>query len=68
MDVNTLADEIINGRRLGRKDDLGFFLTCDLKELCDGADKIRQHFCGDKVDLCTIINGKSGKCSEDCVM
>lgn len=66
MDVNVLANEIINGRRLGRQDDLGFFLTCDLRELCEGADRIRQYFCGDKVDLCTIINGKSGRCSEDC--
>ena len=29
-------------------------------------DLIRRHFCGDKVDLCTIINGKSGKCGENC--
>ncbi|WP_405380308.1 biotin synthase BioB [Phascolarctobacterium sp.] len=66
MDIKILAQEIINGRRLTRKDDLQVFLTCDLQELCKGADAIRQHFCGDKVDLCTIINGKSGRCSENC--
>lgn len=38
----------------------------DLKELCQAADEIRKHFCGDSFDLCTIINGKSGRCSEDC--
>ena len=42
------------------------FLTCSLKELCEGADRIREHFIGDKVDLCSIINGRSGKCPEDC--
>ena len=42
------------------------FLTCGLKELCEGADRIREHFIGDKVDLCSIINGRSGKCPEDC--
>lgn len=61
-----LAEEIIEGRRLSRKDNLSFFLDCDLQELCNGADLIRRHFCGDKVDLCTIINGKSGKCGENC--
>lgn len=37
-----------------------------LQELCDHADRIRRHFCGDQFDLCTIINGKSGHCSENC--
>lgn len=62
----TLAKEIIEGMRLTRKDNLSFFLDCNLQELCNGADWIRRHFCGDKVDLCTIINGKSGKCGENC--
>lgn len=66
MDIKQLALEIINGRRLSEKDDLSFFIDCDLQELCIGADKIRRHFRGDKVDLCTIINGRSGRCSEDC--
>ena len=61
-----LAEEIINGRRIKRQDDLTFFLNCDLDELCEGADRIRKHFVGDKVDLCSIINGRSGKCPEDC--
>lgn len=66
MDMTTLADEIIAGRRISRQDDLNMFLTCDLKELLKGADRIREHFIGDKVDLCSIINGRSGKCPEDC--
>ena len=66
MDALTLAQEIIDGRRITREDDLSFFLTCDLKELCEGADKIRAARIGDKVDLCSIINGRSGRCPEDC--
>ena len=66
MDVLALAQEIINGRRLGRQDDLSFFLTCDLDQLCRGADEIRAACVGDKVDLCSIINGRSGRCPEDC--
>ena len=65
-DLHQLADEIINGRRLTRKDDLQQFITCDLDTLCAEADRIRAALCGNRVDLCTIINGKSGHCSEDC--
>lgn len=61
-----LAKEIIAGRRINRNDDLKIFLDCDLDELCKGADLIREHFCGEKVDLCSIINGRSGRCPEDC--
>ena len=64
--MKKLADEIIGGRRITRQDDLNMFLTCDLKELCEGADRIREYFIGDKVDLCSIINGRSGRCPEDC--
>jgi len=64
--INKLAEEIINGRRITREDDLNIFLECDLDELCHGADEIRKHYVGDKVDLCSIINGRSGRCPEDC--
>lgn len=66
MNALELAQEIIEGRRITRADDLSFFLNCDLKELCEGADRIRAYFIGDKVDLCSIINGRSGRCPEDC--
>lgn len=66
MDLKKLADDIINGKRLKREDNLSFFINCDLDALLEGADKIREYFCGDKVDLCTIINGRSGRCGEDC--
>ena len=30
------------------------------------AEQIRKKFCDSKFDMCSIINGKSGKCSENC--
>ena len=66
MDLLKLAKEIIDGRRLQKGEDLSFLITCDLDRLCRGADLLRTHFIGDKVDLCSIINGRSGRCPEDC--
>ena len=66
MNPIELAKEIIEGRRLTKSDDLSFFKTCDADALYEGADMIRKHFVGDKVDLCSIINGRSGRCPEDC--
>ncbi|MDK2865974.1 MAG: biotin synthase [Clostridiales bacterium] len=36
------------------------------EELMLGADAVRRQFKGDNASLCTIVNGRSGKCSEDC--
>jgi len=62
----SLAEEIIKGRRLKKGEDLSFFITCNAEDLYKGADMIREHFVGKKVDLCSIINGRSGRCPEDC--
>lgn len=66
INVTELAGEIVSGRRLTNADDLGFFFDADLDGLCAGADMIRSKLCGDHVDLCSIVNGKSGKCPENC--
>lgn len=62
----TIVNEIINGRRLTREEDLSFLLTEPLEELCAGANDIRKALRGNKADLCSIINGRSGRCGEDC--
>ncbi|NLK98647.1 MAG: biotin synthase BioB [Epulopiscium sp.] len=64
--MRNLAEEIIRGRRLKRGEDLNFFLEADLDELLKGSNMIRKALCGNKVDLCSIINGRSGRCSENC--
>ena len=38
----------------------------DILQLCNSANKIREFFCGKEVDFCTIMNAKSGRCTEDC--
>ena len=61
-----IAEKIIAGERLQHDDDLNFLLTTPLDQLQVGAALIQEKFCGKHIDLCTIINGKSGHCSEDC--
>ena len=34
--------------------------------LYECANNIRKQLCGNKIDLCSIVNAKSGKCSENC--
>jgi len=38
----------------------------DLDALLKAAGRVARRFRGDEVSLCTIINAKSGRCSEDC--
>ena len=61
-----IAERIIDGERLKPDEDLKFLLTTPLEQLQEGARLIQSHFCGRHIDLCTIINGKSGRCGEDC--
>lgn len=61
-----IAQGIVDGKRLQPTDDLEFFLTTPLDELQAGARLIQRKFFGNHIDLCTIINGKSGRCGEDC--
>ena len=61
-----IAKKIIAGERLKPSDDLNFLLTTPLEKLQAGAALIQKKFFGNHIDLCTIINGKSGRCSEDC--
>ncbi|GJM21537.1 MAG: biotin synthase [Planctomycetota bacterium] len=37
-----------------------------LMDLLAGADRIRRQYVGNEVHLCSIVNAKSGRCSEDC--
>lgn len=34
--------------------------------LCEGADAVRARWNGDEVDTCSIVNGRSGRCTENC--
>ena len=66
MTITELKEKILSGYRITRNDELTIFKICDFMELCQAADEIREKFSGNQVELCSIINGKSGHCSENC--
>ena len=65
MNLNSLTEKVLKGEQVTKEDAL-YLYDQPLDELCENADKIRRHFCSSCFDLCTIINGKSGRCSENC--
>lgn len=65
MNINSITEKVLKGEQITKEDAL-YLYDQPLDELCESADKIRRHFCSSCFDLCTIINGKSGRCSENC--
>lgn len=63
--VRQLKEKVMSEEWIGKEEALQL-AAAPLKELTEAADEIRRRYCGDTFDICTIINGKSGKCSEDC--
>lgn len=63
--LKNISDSVLNGDKIDKKTALEL-LNYDLEELTMWEDKICEYYCGNYFDLCTIINGKSGRCSENC--
>jgi len=66
--IQQLADSVIAGQAISYDDALrlGEAQGEDLFRLFVEAGRIREHFVGKSVTLCSIINAKSGSCPEDC--
>jgi len=67
--IKGLEEKVLEGRSVSYDEVMKLADIKDkenLVELCKSANKVREFFCGTEVDLCTIMNAKSGSCSEDC--
>jgi len=68
MSIQALRDKVLSGLPATAEE----ILMCaqsqgaDLFELFAAAARVREAFRGESVDLCAIINAKSGACPEDC--
>jgi len=58
----------LSGEGIGPEDALAVLALPDaaLWRLLDLSESVRRHFRGDGIRLCSIVNAKSGACSEDC--
>jgi biotin synthase len=63
--VYKFCELIKNGYEISKEEAIEL-LKFETKDLIKCANEIRKHFFKDKFDTCSIINGKSGRCSEDC--
>lgn len=63
--VEELKNKVLGGGSITKQDALCLYEE-PLEPLSAAADGIRRRFCGDAFDICAIINGKSGRCSENC--
>ncbi len=63
--VSELAAKVLSGESITKSEALELYKQ-PLEELCSKANEIREKFCAEKFDMCTIINAKSGRCSENC--
>ena len=65
VNLNELREKIINGYNITKEEAMKL-VNVDLEELSVAANSIRKYFCANTFDMCSIINAKSGKCSENC--
>lgn len=63
--IRILKEKVLAGHKI-KKSEASALVDADLKELSEAANEIRERMCGGIFDFCSIINGKSGKCSENC--
>lgn len=65
MDIIELKEKVKKGYVITRDEAIEVY-NSDYVKLTEAADEIREYFCGNDFDVCTIINAKSGRCSENC--
>jgi biotin synthase len=66
--IDNMVDTAIKGESISHEQALQLeSLTHEeLDYLFVGTDRIREHFKGQDVKICSIVNAKSGRCVEDC--
>ena len=65
MRLDKLVRDIISGYHVSREEAMKLW-EIPIAELLSSSSLIRESLCGNQFDICTIINAKSGLCSEDC--
>ncbi|HEX9021746.1 MAG TPA: biotin synthase BioB [Nitrospirota bacterium] len=66
--IQDITDRILEGRNIdfAAASELARAQGADLWDLFAAAGRVRGHYRGNTVDICSIVNAKSGDCTEDC--
>jgi biotin synthase len=67
--ISRIGKHVLAGGDISRPDAQWLFEiedTADIFDLLSWANRIREHFKGNKIHLCSIVNVKAGGCSENC--
>lgn len=67
-EIQKIGDKVLEGGSVNMKEIYPLLETKgpDIIELAAVANRVREEFNGNEIDLCSLLNAKSGKCSEDC--
>lgn len=65
-EILDLSQSVMGGYSISEGEARTLSGTSDKPALYAAANTIREHFCGNFMDLCSITNAKSGKCPENC--
>lgn len=66
MLVASLKQKVLEGGQLSREEALELVSVQDKEELYRAAGEIRERCMGWHFDTCSIVNARSGRCSENC--
>ncbi len=67
MTLETITQQILDtGAGITAAEALELNSRYSADQLADAADKVRERWCGNRIDTCSIANARSGRCSEDC--
>ena len=64
--LEALKQRVLAGGHITQEEALALSETPEKEALYAAADQIRAHFMGNTIDMCSIMNAQSGRCSEDC--
>lgn len=67
-EIRKIGEKVLEGEKVGMKDVLPLLGAKgpDILDLAAVANRVREEFNGNEIDLCSLLNAKSGRCSEDC--
>lgn len=68
-EIHAVAERILQGGTIQPEEAerfIQFETWPEVLELASQATRIREKFSGGEVDLCALVNAKSGQCAEDC--